>query len=139
MNTAQYETTLILTPERSDSEAGKLVKGYAKFLKTSGAKVIHEETWGIRNLAYPIRKKNTGYYFTMEYEAPTDLLATLELNLKRDESVLRFLTVKLDKYAIDYNERRRKGLIGRDKVAAAEAAVPAEPVVQTETAGEQPS
>ena len=122
MNTAQYETTLILTPEKSDSEVSRLTKGYSKFLKSNGAKVIHEDTWGLKNLAFPIRKKNTGYYFTMEYEAPTDLLATLELNLKRDEGVLRFLTVKLDKYAIDYNERKRKGLIGRDKAAAAAAA-----------------
>jgi len=138
MNTAQYETTLILTPEKSDSEVSKITKGYAKFLKSSGAKVIHEETWGLKNLAYPIRKKNTGYYFTIEYQSPTDLIAALELNLKRDENVLRFLTVKLDKYAIDYNERKRKGLIGRDKVAAAEAAAAAEPeTVPTETNPEQ--
>lgn len=136
MNTAQYETTLILTPEKSDSEVSKLAKGYAKFLKSNGAKVIHEDMWGLRNLVYPIRKKNTGFYFTMEYQAPTDLLATLELNLKRDEEVLRFLTVKLDKYAIDYNERKRKGLIGRDKVAPVEQE--AEPVQQQpETAPEQ--
>lgn len=115
MNTANYETTLILTPEKSDSEVSKLIKGYAKFLKTSGAKVIHEEPWGLRNLVYPIKKKNTGYYFTVEYSGPTTVIADFELSLKRDEDVLRFLTIKLDKFAIDYNERRRKGLIGRDK------------------------
>ncbi|HXH20269.1 MAG TPA: 30S ribosomal protein S6 [Chitinophagales bacterium] len=132
MNTAQYETTLILTPEKSDAEVSKIAKGYTKFLKSNGAKIIHEEAWGLKNLAYPIRKKNTGYYFTVEYQAPTDLIATLELNLKRDENVLRFLTVKLDKYAIDYNERKRKGRVGKDRVAAA-----AEPIEQTETASEQ--
>lgn len=115
MNTANYETTFILTPDKSDSEVSKLTKGYVKFLKTNGAKVIHEETWGLRNFTYPIKKKNTGYYFTVEYSAPTDTIANLELNLKRDEDVLRFLTIKLDKFAIDYNERKHKGMIGRDK------------------------
>ena len=134
MNTAQYETTLILTPDKSDSEVSKLIKGYVKFLKTSGAKVVHDETWGLRNFTYPIKKKSTGYYYTVEFSAPTDLIATLELNLKRDEDVLRFLTVKLDKFAVDYNERKRKGLIGRDKQhkAAEKTAEPAE--AQTEKA-----
>lgn len=136
MNTAQYETTLILTPEKSDAEVSKLTKGYSKFLKSSGAKVIHEDSWGLKNLAYPIRRKNTGYYFTMEYQAPTDLITTLELNLKRDESVLRFLTVKLDKYAIDYNDRKRRGLIGRDKQAAQAAENQVEKVEQPQTAEE---
>ncbi len=138
MNTAQYETTIILTPEKSDSEAGKVAKGYAKFLKSNGAKVVHEDAWGLKNLAYPIRNKNTGYYFTVEYQAPTEVIANLELNLKRDESVLRFLSVKLDKYAIDYNDRKRKGLIGRDKVAAAgQAEKQPEKAEQPEIAEEQ--
>ncbi|GIV34780.1 MAG: 30S ribosomal protein S6 [Chitinophagales bacterium] len=121
MKSAQYETTLILTPEKSDSEVSKLIKGYVKFLKSHQAKIIHEESWGLRNLAYPIRKKTTGYYYIVEYVAPTELIKDLELNLKRDEAVLRFLTVKLDKYAIDYNERKRKGLIGREKIKDADA------------------
>ena len=125
MNTANYETTLILTPDKSDSEVSKLIKGYAKLLKTSGAKIIHEDLWGLRNLVYPIKKKNTGYYFTVEYSGPTTVIADFELALKRDEDVLRFLTIKLDKFAVDYNERKRKGLIGRDKQPkkAAEAAL----------------
>lgn len=127
MKTAQYETTLILTPDKSDSDASKVAKSFVKFLKSHGATIVHEEMWGLRKLMYPIRKKNTGFYFTVEYQAPTDVLATFELNLKRDEAVLRFLTVKLDKYAIDYNERKRKGLIGRDKAAAPEPAEETQP------------
>ncbi len=134
MANAQYETTLILTPEKSDSEVSKLIKGYVKFLKTNGASIVHEETWGLRNLAYPIQKKSTGYYFTVEYEGPTELIASLELSLKRDESVLRFLTVKLDKFAIDYNDRKHKGLIGRDK---APAKAEKEKVVQPENVEEK--
>ena len=121
MNTAQYETTLILAPERSDSEVSKLIKGYVKQLKSGKATIVHEESWGLRNMAYPIKKKNTGFYFTVEYQAPTDIIAEFELSLKRDENVLRFLTVKLDKFSIDYNDRKRKGLIGRDKNPAAKA------------------
>lgn len=131
MNNAQYETTLILTSDKSDAEVSKLIKGYTKFLKSNKASIVHENTWGLKNLAYPIKKKNTGYYYTVEYSAPTDLIGTFELNLKRDEDVLRFLTVKLDKYSIDYNERKRKGLIGRDKHPAAASA--SESVAQPET------
>jgi small subunit ribosomal protein S6 len=135
MNTANYETTLILTPDKSDSEVSKLIKGYTKFLKTAGAKVVHEETWGLRNFTYPINKKSTGFYYTVEYEGPTNIIADLELSLKRDEDVLRFLTIKLDKFAVDYNERRRKGLIGRDKQPKQAAVAQNEaPVEQTEKA-----
>ncbi len=132
MNSAQYETTLILTPEKSDSEVSKLIKGYTKFLKSNQAKIVHEETWGLRNLAYPINRKNTGYYYTVEYNVPTGVIADLELNLKRDESVLRFLTVKLDKFAMDYNDRKRKGLIGRDKIKTEEAVATVEETEKAE-------
>lgn len=115
MASAQYETTLIVTPEKSDTEVSKLIKGYTKFLTSNGAELVHEESWGLRNLAYEINRKSTGFYYTLEYSAPTELIATFELNMKRDDSIMRFLTLKLDKYALDYNERKRKGLIGRDK------------------------
>lgn len=136
MNTANYETTLILTADKSDTEVSKLIKGYQKFLKTHGAKVVHDYNWGLKNFAYPIQKKNTGYYYTVEYSAPTAIIADLELQLKRDEDVLRFLTVKLDKFALDYNERKRKGLIGKDKQKDAEKAQRTPVVEQTEKAAE---
>jgi small subunit ribosomal protein S6 len=111
----QYETTLILTPVLTQEELKDLVKNYTEFLKTNGAEIVFEEYWGLRQLAYPIQKKTTGHYYTIEFKVPVagDLIERLELNYRRDENVLRYLTVLLDKHGIDYNERKRKGLIGK--------------------------
>lgn len=111
-----YETTIIVTPDLSMEDTKTLANTYVEFLKTNKAEIIHIDHWGLRQLAYPIRKKSTGSYFTVEFTA-TDGTAIdkLELNLRRDDRVLRFLTVKLDKYAVDYNQRKRQGLIGKQK------------------------
>src|SRR5271170_4409653 len=111
----QYETTIVVTPVLTDTELKSLLSGYVSFLKNSDAEIVQEESWGLKPLAYPINKKTSGFYFTVEFKANTDLIAKLELNLKRDENVLRFLTVKLDKYMLDYNNRKRQGLVGRKK------------------------
>lgn len=111
----QYETTLIVTPVLTDTELKELTSGYVKFLKSKGAEIIDEDHWGLKQLAYPIKKKTTGFYFLVEYKVDTQVISEFELNLKRDESIMRFLTVKLDKYAVKYNDDKRKGLIGRKK------------------------
>lgn len=111
----QYETTIIVTPVLTDTELKDLTSGYTEFLKSNGAEIIQEEFWGLKQLAYPITKKTSGFYFTVEYKCATDLIDKLELNFRRDENIMRFLTVKLDKYAAEYNDKKRKGLVGRKK------------------------
>ena len=86
----QYETVFILTPVLSDEQMKEAVKKYMK------------------KLAYPIQKKSTGFYQLIEYKAEGNVIADVETELKRDERILRFLTVKLDKHAIAYNEKKRK-------------------------------
>lgn len=103
----QYETVFILTPVLSDDQMKEAVKKYHDFLLSKGAEIIHEENWGMRKLAYPIQKKTTGFYYLFEYKADSSLIAEFELALKRDERVIRFLTVKLDKHAIAYNQKKR--------------------------------
>ncbi len=104
----QYETVFILTPVLSDEQMKEAVKKYEDYLKKNGAKIVHRENWGLRKLAYPIQKKSTGFYQLLEYTADGSIIAGLELQFKRDERVLRFLTVKLDKHAIAYNEKKRR-------------------------------
>jgi small subunit ribosomal protein S6 len=104
----QYETVFILTPVLSDEQMKEAVKKYEDYLKKNGADIVHRENWGMRKLAYPIQKKSTGFYQLFEYKAEGSMIADMELQFKRDERVLRFLTVKLDKHAIAYNEKRRK-------------------------------
>ena len=104
----QYETVFILTPVLSEDQMKETVKKYQAFVKDKGAEMIHEEGWGMRKLAYPIQKKSTGFYFLLEFRSEGDIINDLELAFKRDERIMRFLTVKLDKHAIAYNEKKRK-------------------------------
>lgn len=109
----QYETVFILTPVLSDEQTKEAVNSYKKLLKELNAKIVHEESWGLKKLAYQIKKKNTGYYHLFQIEAPGEAIAHLETAYKRDERVLRYLTVHLDKYALQYAERRKAKLANK--------------------------
>lgn len=114
--TKNYETVFILTPVLSEVQMKDAVEKFKKVLQESiGAEIIHEENWGLRKLAYPIQHKSNGFYYLIEFKADPLKVSTLEVEYRRDEKIIRFLTTVLDKYAIDYNERRRKGLVGRKK------------------------
>ena len=115
----QYETVFIVTPVLSEDQMKEAVKKYEDHLAKVGAEIVHEEHWGMRKLAYPIQKKSTGFYQLIEYKAEGDVIADLETELKRDERILRFLTVKLDKHAVAYNEKKRKK--AQEKAEAKEA------------------
>lgn len=108
-----YETVFILTPVLSDEQAKETAKKFKKQLGDLGAKVAHEEFWGLKKLAYPIQKKSTGFYHLFEYTTDSiTLVNELEVAFKRDERVMRYLTVSLDKHAIEYAEKRRTKLKG---------------------------
>ena len=109
----QYETIFILTPVLSDEQTREAVNAYRKLLKDLNAKIIHEESWGLKKLAYSIKKKNTGFYYLLQIEAPGEAIAQLETAYKRDERVLRYLTVHLDKYALQYADRRKAKLASK--------------------------
>ena len=102
-----YETVVILTPVLSDDQAKEAVQKFEGEIKAFGAKIKHTENWGLRKLAYPIQKKSTGFYFLVEFESDGKVVADYELMMKRDERVLRFLTVKMDADHIPYSEKRR--------------------------------
>jgi small subunit ribosomal protein S6 len=105
--TNRYETVFILTPVLSEDQAKEAVDKFTKLLKDGGSKIHHTEDWGLRKLAYPIQKKSTGFYHLLEFEAEGPMINDLEVAFRRDERVLRFLTVKLDKHAVIYNEKKR--------------------------------
>ncbi len=105
--TNRYETVFILTPVLSDDQAKEAVAKFKTLLQEAGAKIHHEEDWGLRKLAYPIQKKSTGFYHLFEFEAAGDVINTIEVAFRRDERVIRFLTVKLSKHAVTYVEKRR--------------------------------
>ena len=103
----QYETVFILTPVLSDEQMKEAVEKFKGVLTQAGAEIISEENWGLKKLAYPIDKKTTGFYVLIEFNAAPEIIKTLEIAYRRDEKVLRFLIVKMEKYAAEYAAKRR--------------------------------
>lgn len=114
----RYETVFILTPVLSEDQAKEAVGKFKKVIKDTGAKILHEEHWGLKKLAYPIMKKTTGFYQLFEFSAEPGAIKEIETAYKRDERILRFMTVKLDKHAIAYAEKRR-GAAKKEKATVA--------------------
>ena len=117
----QYETVVILNPVLSQEQVAETVDKFRKILTDSGAMIVHENNWGLRKLAYPIQKKNTGFYYLTEFKSDGAVIGKLELEYKRDERVMRFLTVALDKHAVTYNEKKRKNAALKKKEEEATA------------------
>jgi small subunit ribosomal protein S6 len=103
----QYETVFIMTPVLSEEQMKETVEKYQKFLISKQAEIVHEDNWGLRKLAYPIQKKSTGFYHLIEFKSEPEMIREWEVMFKRDERILRFLTVGLEKHAIAYNEKKR--------------------------------
>ena len=112
----QYEVTFIVDPVLSGEEISATAQTYVDHLKNEGGMIVHVDELGLKQLAYPINKRTSGVYYCIEFQIPeTSLISKMELALRRDERIMRFLTVKLDKYGVKYNDDKRKGLIGRTK------------------------
>ena len=102
-----YETVFILTPVLSDVQMKEAVGKFKTILTEQGAVIVNEENWGLRKLAYPIQKKTTGFYTLLEFDAEPSVFAKLEIQFRRDERVIRFLTFRMDKFAAEYAAKRR--------------------------------
>ena len=103
----QYETVFIATPVLSEAQMKEAVKKYTDYIVSKGGEIVYEEDWGLKQLAYPIQKKTTGFYYLIEFKAEPSLIARLETQYRRDERIMRFLTFAMDKHAVAYAERRR--------------------------------
>ena len=115
-----YELMVIFTPVLSDEDFKAEQKKYAALVKEHSGSVVAENAWGLKSLAYPIQKKTTGLYWVMEYTAPSDFNEKLKIQLLRDEAVLRHICTKLDKYAVEYNAKKKSGVkTGTEKVTEA--------------------
>ena len=134
----QYETVFIATPVLSEAQMKEAVAKYTQLIRDNGGEVVYEEDWGLRQLAYPIQHKTTGFYYLIEFKADSQFVATLETQYHRDERIIRYLTVALDKDAVAYAQKRREN---RGKAAEAQAEAPAqeEAPVQEAPAAEAPA
>ncbi|MDO4728474.1 MAG: 30S ribosomal protein S6 [Bacteroidota bacterium] len=105
-----YETVFILNPVLSETQIKETVSKFENFLTSREAKIVSKEDWGLKKLAYEIQHKKSGFYHLFEFQASPDFIAALETEFKRDERVMRYITVKLDKHAVAWAERRREKL-----------------------------
>ena len=104
----QYETVFICTPVLSEPQVKEAVKKFKDIITSNECELIHEENWGMKKLAYPIQKKSTGFFQLFEFKADPSFISKLEIEFRRDERIIRFMTVKLDKYAVEYSTKRKK-------------------------------
>ncbi len=103
----QYETVFIATPVLSEGQMKEAVSKFKEVITSNKGEIIYEEDWGLKKLAYPIQKKSTGFYHMIEFKSEPDTIAKLETEFRRDERILRFLTMKMEKYAVVYAEKKR--------------------------------
>ncbi len=103
----RYETVFIATPVLSEAQMKEAVEKFKKLITDNGGSIVHEENWGLKKLAYPIQKKSTGFYYLIELEADGEFIKKLEIEYRRDERIIRFLTFRMDKYSIEYAEKKR--------------------------------
>ncbi|WP_442266430.1 30S ribosomal protein S6 [Tenacibaculum sp. ZS6-P6] len=103
-----YETVFILNPVLSEGQIKETVKKFEDYLVSKGAEMIHKEDWGLKKLAYPIQKKKSGFYHLFEFKSAGEVISPFELEFRRDDSIMRYLTVKLDKHAAAWAEKRRQ-------------------------------
>lgn len=103
----RYETVFIMTPVLSADQVAETVEKYKSFLKEHNGIIVHEESWGLRKLAYPIQKKSTGFYQLVEFEADASVILPFETEFRRDERIIRFLSTRMDKFHVAYAESRR--------------------------------
>ena len=119
-----YETVFILNPVLSDVQVKETVKKFEDYLSSKGGKVTYKEDWGLKKLAYNIQKKKTGFYHLFEFNLPGAEIANFELEFRRDDSVMRYLTVKLDKHAAAWAEKRKVRVKEKAAAKAAKSSTP---------------
>ena len=105
-----YETVFILNPVLSEAQIKEAVEKFENFLTSKGAEMVAKEDWGLKKLAYSIQNKKSGFYHLFEFKAPGDIIESFEVAFRRDERVMRYLTVRLEKEAIAWAEKRRAKL-----------------------------
>jgi len=113
----QYETVFITTPVLSEVQMKEAVDKFKSVITDNGGEIVHEENWGLKKLAYPIQKKSTGFYYLIEFKAQGDLIEKLEIQYRRDERVIRFLTFRMEKHSVEYAEKKRARVESKQKEA----------------------
>lgn len=117
----QYESVIIITPVLSEEQMKDTVAKFRQLITSEGGSLVHEENWGLTKLSYPVQKKNSAFYHLFEFKANESFISKWELALKRDERLMRYMTIVLDKHSIAYNQRKRNGELNSQKAKKLES------------------
>ncbi len=142
MRITQYESAVIINAALEDSVIETELNKIKDTIESFGGTIVDLDKWGRKRLAYQIKKHKIGYYVIYRFNAPTEAITKLERLLKLNESIVRFLTIKLDKFAIEFlddqkSKRAQVPAAADEAVEAAPEAVIPEPF--TEPAAEEPA
>ena len=103
-----YESVIILNAALEDEQVETVIAKIVDNLKLNGGEVIDIDRWGRKRLAYPIQKSKSGYYLLLRYDAPTELIKKFERMLRLDENIIRYISILLDKRALQNYEDLKK-------------------------------
>ena len=129
MRKRTYESVVIINAALEDEQVEATISRMQETITTHGGELIELDKWGRKRLAYPIKKAKSGYYVVIRFNATTDLVATLERNYRLDENVIRYLTIQLDKFALE--------AIAKQKEAAKNAELNAQEAQTKVTEGQE--
>ena len=98
---ANYESVLIARQDLGASQVSKIVSDLSDIIKKEGGEVVRVDNWGLKNLAYRIKKNRKGHYVVMNIAAPANAIAEFERIMRFNEDIIRYMTVKVDEFSED--------------------------------------
>lgn len=115
MRKKTYESVVIINAALEDEQVEATISRLKEVITTHGGEILDIDKWGRKRLAYPIQKAKSGYYVIFRFIAPTELVSILERNYRLDENVIRYLTVALDKFALEAIKKQKESSASEEK------------------------
>ncbi|MGQ9643360.1 MAG: 30S ribosomal protein S6 [Ignavibacterium sp.] len=107
MKSGVYESAILINAALEDNQIENVINRVKEFITTNGGQIRDFENWGRKRLAYPVEKGKIGYYAIFRFEAPGSIVSKLERFYNLDEHILRYLTIKLSKEALEQIEKNK--------------------------------
>jgi small subunit ribosomal protein S6 len=106
MKTNHYESVVIFNAALEEEQIQAAISRTQEAIQTNGGTITETENWGRKRLAYPIQKSKSGYYYVLRYSTVPESISKIERFFFLEEAIIRYLTVKLDKKALAYYEKK---------------------------------
>ncbi len=111
-----YESVVIVNAALEDDQIEITLKKIEDNIQANGGSILDADKWGRKRLAYPIQKSKSGYYAVYRFEAPSKLIAKLERHYQLDETIVRYLTIVLDKKALEFYSKEKEKSVAVNEV-----------------------